>query len=156
MIILDCSGSTYRNKALSKAKGAIVQIMESAYLQRARTSLIQLSGQGIEITIPAKRAMIKPYSKIEQIKGGGGTPLLQGLKTALATMKKESRRFPDEAQHLIIFTDGRSKEQFNTLTTPADICIVDMESGPSPLGRCKQIARTLNAKLLALDELPIV
>lgn len=156
VIVLDCSGSTYRNQALQRALGAVLYLLEQAYLQRSRTAMIKLYGRGVEIAWSPRRARSNPQPDLRKIRGGGGTPLGAGINAALNLLQREQRRFPNESRQMFLFTDGRSNDRPVSTHNAADIWVVDMESGPLRLQRCERVAAALNARLIPLDSLPVL
>lgn len=155
LIALDCSGSTLKDHRLSAAKGALASLLEMAYLQRSRIAILEIAGPGARLSVPPQRTPKQSADIIEVITGGGGTPLRQGLEQAIEVLERERKRFPQEQQTLVLFTDGRSRDNIDDLRVPCRTLVIDTESGPLRLGRCPQLANAMNGEYLTLDNLPI-
>lgn len=155
LIALDCSGSTLKDQRLSATKGALGSLLEMAYLQRSRIAILEFAGQGARLSVPPQRAPKQHADMIDTIAGGGGTPLRQGLEEAIQLLERERKRLPQEQQTLVLFTDGRSRDAIDDLRVPCRTLVIDTESGPLRLGRCRQLANTMNGEYLTLDNLPV-
>jgi Mg-chelatase subunit ChlD len=144
-----------RDQSLVAAKGVLASLMEIAYVRRVRVGLMQFAGQGVREIGPPQRAPKQVCGWLAGILGGGGTPLRQGLETAIRVLERERKRFPREQQTLILLTDGRSRDALDGIQIPCRTLVIDTERGPIRLGRCRQLASALNAEYLALDSLPL-
>jgi magnesium chelatase subunit ChlD-like protein len=126
-----------------------------AYLQRSRIAILEFAGQGARLSVPPQRTPKQHADMIDTIAGGGGTPLRQGLEKAIQLLERERKRLPQEQQTLVLFTDGRSRDAIDDLRVPCRTLVIDTESGPLRLGRCRQLANTMNGEYLSLDNLPV-
>lgn len=155
LIVLDSSGSTLKDQRLSAAKGALGSLVEAVYSRRLRIGILQFAGKGAWLSVPPRRAPKQALGLTRGIAGGGGTPLRQALEEAVRVLGRERKRFPNEQQTVVLFTDGRSRDRIDGIQIPCRILVIDTETGPLRLGRCRQLASALNGDYLTLDELPI-
>ncbi len=154
MLIVDSSGSTLRGGGLSAAKGVVASLLEAAYHRRARVALLQVSGRDARVLMLPRRAPVHAQRILDQVGGGGGTPLRLGLQRANELLDAQARRSPGQPRTLVVVTDGRSRDRVTDLRPACRTVVVDIERGPVPLGRCRDLARSLDAEYLPLSALP--
>ncbi len=70
-------------------------------------------------------------------------------------LARERKRYPDQSQTLVLFTDGRIRDRVEGLVPRCHCIVVDLEGGMVRLGRSKAIARALDADYIHLDTLPL-
>ncbi|MCF5672629.1 VWA domain-containing protein, partial [Pseudomonas syringae] len=144
---------TRRHHALSQAKGLLSQVFDDAYRRRARLALLTASGntprwqhQGLKAS-----AALNPW--LDGLGAGGGTPLSAALEQAMSWLEQRQQRYPSEQHRVLVLTDGRIKQ---LPALPAFSCaslLIDIEKGPIRLGRAKELASSLGADYLHIDEL---
>lgn len=155
-LLVDTSGSTLKGKGLSMAKGAIKGITASAYRARHRIALVRFGGSGAELITPPGKASKQTGRLLDQLTGGGGTPLAEGLAIADQLLLQEQRKRPMEYQTLIILTDGRVSNLPEPMVSEAQKIIIDMELAPVRLERSRGIAEILKAGYIHVEVLPVV
>lgn len=144
-----------REAGLAAAKGTLASLLETAYRLRARVGILQFAGAGTHLQVPPQRAPREIFGLLQALTAGGGTPLRQGIVDALQLLDRERRRYPTEEQLLALFTDGRSRANLSDIQIPCRLLVIDTETGPVRLGRCRQLAAVLGGEYLALDRLPL-
>lgn len=144
-----------REAGLAAAKGTLASLLETAYRLRARVGILQFAGAGTHLQVPPRRAPREIFGLLQAITAGGGTPLRRGIVEALQVLDREHRRYPNEEQLLALFTDGRSRANLSDIQISCRLLIIDTETGPARLGRCRQLATVLGGEYLALDRLPL-
>jgi magnesium chelatase subunit ChlD-like protein len=144
-----------KESGLAAAKGALVGLLETAYRLRTRVGILQFAGTGTHLRVPPQRVPQDIFGLLQAITAGGGTPLRRGVVAALQVLDRERRRYPNEEQLLVLFTDGRSRANLSDIQIPCRLLVIDTETGPVRLGRCRQLATVLGGDYLALDRLPI-
>jgi magnesium chelatase subunit ChlD-like protein len=155
LILLDCSGSTLKGRGLTTAKGIVASLLEAAYLKRLRTGLVQFGGNDARLTLSPRRASRWLMDMLDRVEGGGGTPLRKGLEAVTQVLRRERHRFPAERQTLVLLTDGRSRDSVHGIPLTCRTVVVDLETGPVGLGRCRQIASALQGQYVHATELPV-
>jgi magnesium chelatase subunit ChlD-like protein len=155
LILLDCSGSTLKGRGLTTAKGIVASLLEAAYLKRFRAGLVQFGGNDARLTLSPRRAPKWLMEILDRVEGGGGTPLRKGLEAVSQVLRRERHRFPAERQTLVLITDGRSRDRIHGIRLACRTVVVDLETGPVGLGRCRRIASALEGKYVHATELPV-
>ncbi len=133
-----------------------MSLLESSYQRRLRVALIQFGGREAEVVLRARRPAKKTRRWLDVIQGGGGTPLRRGLESASALLRRERLRNPQQQQKLVVMTDGRSRESIAGIAFGCEAVVVDTETGPVRIGRCRGLAEALGAEYVAIDALPRV
>nr|WP_244156943.1 VWA domain-containing protein [Pseudomonas coleopterorum] len=154
LVVVDASASTRRHGALAEAKGVLAQVFDDAYWQRARLALLTASGSGPIWQCHGLKASAALQPWLAELGAGGGTPLLAALDQARDWLKQRGRRYPEEAQRCLVFTDGRLKSLDGMAPLACPALLVDMERGPIRLGRARTLASALNAEYRHLEDLP--
>jgi len=139
---------------LSKAKGAVLQIANQAYLKREQLTILAFGNDTVDTILPRVRAPKNIRASLDQIKAGGGTPLLSALKRAQIYLDNLLKKMPDLVINSYLITDGRSKQTVKDIKLPGECTLIDIESSAVKRGRAKQIAQQLGASYLALSGLP--
>lgn len=154
LVVVDASASTRRHGALAEAKGVLAQVFDDAYRQRARLALLTASGSGPIWQCHGLKASAALQPWLAELGAGGGTPLLAALDQARDWLEQRARRYPEEAQRCLVFTDGRLKSLDGVAPLACPALLVDMERGPIRLGRTRTLASALNAEYRHLEDLP--
>lgn len=154
LVVVDASASTRRHGALAEAKGVLAQVFDDAYRQRARLALLTASGSGPIWQCHGLKASAALQPWLAELGAGGGTPLLAALDQARDWLEQRGRRYPEEAQRCLVFTDGRLKSLDGVAPLACLALLVDMERGPIRLGRARTLASALKAEYRHLEDLP--
>ena len=101
---VDASGSAAVAR-LSEAKGAVEQLLARAYSRRDHVALLSFRGAQAELLLPPTRSLVLAKNRLRSLPGGGGTPLADGLKTALETALRA--RSKGMTPTIAILTDGK-------------------------------------------------
>lgn len=153
-MVVDTSASTRRHGALAEAKGVLAQVFDDAYRQRARLALLTASGSGPIWQCHGLKASAALQPWLAELGAGGGTPLLAALDQARDWLEQRGRRYPEEDQRCLVFTDGRLKSLDGVAPLACPALLVDMERGPIRLGRARTLASALKAEYRHLEDLP--
>jgi len=102
---VDASGSTALQR-LGEAKGAVELLLAEAYVTRTHAALIVFRGEGAETLLAPTRSLARAKAQLEDLPGGGGTPLAAGLEATHLLALSERRRGRDVLA--VILTDGRA------------------------------------------------
>ena len=152
IIAVDCSASAMVGGALVQIKGAVQQLLQQAYFNRQRVALVSFSGRQVKTLLGVRRPPKDYQSLLDAMFGGGGTP----LRLAFLEMNQLCLKFRQQVKgetQVALFTDGRSNDELPMLN--ATTLIVDTEFHRVPLGRCKMLAKQLNADYVHLRDLPV-
>lgn len=140
-LVLDCSASMLAGRNLALAKGLLQQWAQQIYRQRAHLCVIGFGGGDVRVLqTPRKAARINEHW-ITPIRGGGGTPVVQGLHQADQILAQARNKNPRLHTALWLLTDGRFPD-LPPRPHHADTCaVVDFENAPVRLGRALQLAQ---------------
>jgi len=154
VILLDSSGSTLRAGALAMAKGVVAALFRDAYLRRQQVALLQIAGDLGGWILTPQRAPRRAEPLLSAIHAGGGTPLRHALQHTRARLELLRRQRPSLRPLLVLLTDGRTRDPLQDLRLPYPTLLVDLETGPVRLARCRRLARALGATYVHAEALP--
>ncbi|WP_340298170.1 MULTISPECIES: magnesium chelatase subunit D [unclassified Roseobacter] len=105
IFVVDASGSSAMSR-MAEAKGAIELMLAEAYARRDHVALVAFRGAGADILLNPTRSLVQTKRRLQDLPGGGGTPLAAGLKSALdlAVLTIGKGMTPSIA----VLTDGRA------------------------------------------------
>ncbi len=104
IFVVDASGSMALSR-MDQAKGALIRLLQRAYLYRDKVALISFRGDRAEVLLPPSRSVELARRALDGLAVGGGTPLAAGLKAALELATRQ----PDASRTLmVLLTDGRA------------------------------------------------
>ena len=105
IFVVDASGSSAMSR-MAEAKGAIELMLAEAYARRDHVALVAFRGAGADILLNPTRSLVQTKRRLQDLPGGGGTPLAAGLKSALdlAVLTSGKGMTPSIA----VLTDGRA------------------------------------------------
>lgn len=106
LIAVDASGSMAAGR-IAQAKGALLKLMRTAYLNRDRVALVAFRGESAEVLLEPTRSVTLARQVIDRLPAGGGTPLSAGLLEALRLAQRAKSRSSQQTI-LLLFTDGRA------------------------------------------------
>jgi magnesium chelatase subunit D len=151
LVLLDTSHSVLDGQGFAKAKAAIIQLAEQAYLQRQQLVIFGFGNQEVKELLTQRRAPKALRLWLDSIKAGGGTPLNQMLTHAQHYQKKLQRRQKNIRIHNYLLTDGRTKKMPAPLILSGKITVIDIEQSVIKRGKCQAIAQVLKAEYVKLD-----
>lgn len=102
---VDASGSMAANR-IAQAKGALLRLLQRAYVHRDRVALVSFRGIQAETVLSPSRSVQRAMDAVARLAVGGGTPLAAGLAEALRIAR--ATRGTGEPVLLVLFTDGRA------------------------------------------------
>jgi magnesium chelatase subunit ChlD-like protein len=155
--VLDCSGSMRTGKQLALAQGALQQLHQRAYQQRAKIALITYAGDAAVVRVHPTAA--RPFNTLQMhnwlpaLQAGGATPLTIGITTADVLLAKQRRREPNQQCWLWLLSDGRSNELPERPLHADIVQIIDCEQQRIALNRCHALAERWQADYLTLNDL---
>jgi magnesium chelatase subunit D len=162
VVAVDASGSMGTHQRVEAATGAVLGLLADAYLRRDRVALLTFRGDSAEVVLPPTASVELARTRLAELPTGGVTPLAEGITVALAI----SRRAATDGWPplLVLVTDGRATghkgaaERAEAAATDVaaanlDVVVVDAEDGPTRLGLARQLATTMGARYVHLDEM---
>jgi magnesium chelatase subunit D len=151
LILLDTSASTLTQNLSSLAKSVVLNIAQSAYLQRDKMSVLGFGNDQVETIIKAGRAPKKIVSHLDEICATGGTPLRLALQNATNSIKSLTKEYPSLQLFCYLITDGRSRVNIGDLKLSVPTLLIDIEKSQVKRGRGKVLATQLDASYLAIQ-----
>jgi len=148
-VLLDTSSSTLSNNALTTTLGIVKGLCSSAYTKRNHFAVTHFGNNNVLTLFNPRRAPKNIEKDLIKLNAGGGTPLRKGLLSARQTLNKLQKEY--SSQTLYVFTDGRSREQVDDLIMPCKTVVIDTEKNTIALGKCKQLAKHLNAEYIHMN-----
>ncbi|MET0377537.1 MAG: VWA domain-containing protein [Spongiibacteraceae bacterium] len=155
--VLDCSGSMLVGKQLALAQGALQQLHQRAYQQRADIALVTYAGD--EAVIRLRPTAARPLNALQMnrplplLQGGGATPITLGIAKADTLLAENRRRNPSQQTWLWLISDGRSKELPERPAHADVVQVIDCEQQRIALNRCRVIAERWQADYQTLNDL---
>ena len=150
LILLDCSASVLGQAAFAKAKGAILDIAQQAYLKREQICVFTFGNNQIQQVQAQVRAPKDISDLLNQLKAGGGTPFREGLLEVSEWLMGFHRKNIDFVSQTYIFSDGRTRSEIADIHLEGEVCFVDIEIGPIKRGRAQALAQSIGADYLYL------
>ena len=106
VFVVDASGSMAANR-MAQAKGALMRLLEKAYLHRDQVSLISFQRSVARVLLQPTRSVASARLAVEAVPAGGATPLAAGLLRGLDTIRIARLQGAGKAM-MIVLTDGRA------------------------------------------------
>jgi magnesium chelatase subunit D len=160
IFIVDASGSAALAR-LGEAKGAVELLLADSYVRRDEVALIAFRGEVAEVLLAPTRSLARAKRALQDLPGGGGTPLAAGLEAAAklgAAVQAKGRSVT-----AVVLTDGRANVAREAGLDPmADaeaagrafrglgLKSVFIDTSPRPRGEGARLAAAMGARLIAL------
>ncbi len=163
LFIIDTSGSMLSDDRFATVKGYVISLLENSYAKRLRVAIVSCGGGGARLELPFTSSAELAAKRIENLKGGGTTPLVQATGIAANIIEQ----LKDENLSIYLLSDGRynrsrtGKEtgqlmDFGSLCKARQVPLTLINSGPenrTAIARTALLARRLQASCLRLGEL---
>jgi magnesium chelatase subunit D len=160
LFLVDASGSMAARKRMSAVKGAVLSLLNDAYQRRDKVALISFRGEGARILLPPTSSVSLAAPRLEELPTGGRTPLAAGIEKAAEVLKREEQRDRERRPLLVLLTDGRATAGPDPQVAAARMSslgatsfVVDTEEGYVRLGMAVELAESMGARCLRLEEL---
>jgi magnesium chelatase subunit D len=160
LFLVDASGSMAARKRMSAVKGAVLSLLNDAYQRRDKVALISFRGEGANILLPPTSSVALAAPRLQDLPTGGRTPLAAGIEKAAEVLKRERLRDRERRPLVVLLTDGRATVGPDPQVAAARLrslgassLVVDTEEGYVRLGMAGELARTMGARCLRLEEL---
>jgi magnesium chelatase subunit D len=160
LFLVDASGSMAARKRMSAVKGAVLSLLNDAYQRRDKVALISFRGESANILLPPTSSVALAAPRLEELPTGGRTPLAVGIEKAAEVLEREKLRDRERRPLVVLLTDGRATAGSDPQVAAARLrslgatsFVVDTEEGYVRLGMAGELARTMGARCLRLEEL---
>ncbi|MCA1848780.1 MAG: VWA domain-containing protein, partial [Actinobacteria bacterium] len=160
LFLVDASGSMAARKRMSAVKGAVLSLLADAYQRRDKVGLVSFRGEGAQVLLPPTASVELAAPRLEELPTGGRTPLAAGLEKAAEILARERLRDGERRPLLVLLTDGRTTAgpdprraapRLRSLEVAS--VVVNTEEGYVRLGMAEEIADSLGARYLRLEDL---
>jgi magnesium chelatase subunit D len=162
VVAVDASGSMGTHQRVEAATGAVLGLLADAYLRRDRVSMVTFRAGSAEVVLPPTASVELARTRLAELPTGGVTPLAEGIEAALSIARRAAA--DGWPPLLVLITDGRATghEQAADRARAAaaevaaaglEVVVVDAEDGPTRLGLAEQLAATMGARHLRLEEM---
>ncbi len=111
VFIVDASGSMAINR-MRQAKGAVSQLLQSAYVHRDQVALIAFRGQMAQVLLPPSQSVERAKRALDVLPTGGGTPLASALYMGWQEAVQMRSKGITQSM-LVLITDGRGNIAYN-------------------------------------------
>lgn len=163
LFCVDASGSMAARTRMQQVKAAVLSLLLDAYRRRDRVGLVTFRGDAGSLTLPPTSSVEIAAARLEELPGGGRTPLVEGMLTALETLRIEAIRDPDRRPLLVLVTDGRATYGPDAVERSRALArqiaglglatlVIDCETGRFRLGLAADLAADLRAQYVPLGE----
>jgi len=160
LFLVDASGSMAARKRMSAVKGAVLSLLNDAYQRRDKVALISFRGEGANILLPPTSSVALAAPRLEDLPTGGRTPLAAGIEKAAEVLKREELRDRERRPLVVLLTDGKATAGSDPRVAAARLrslgatsFVVDTEEGYVRLGMAGELAGSMGARCLRLEEL---
>lgn len=167
LFVVDASGSMAAQRRMEVVKGSVLALLTDAYQRRDEVGVIGFRGESANMILSPTRSVELAEQSLKELPTGGRTPLSHALQLAFETLNQSSEQ--DKAPPLLILlSDGKANVplvegndpwrealQLAGLIAEKGVpgLVLDTESGYLRLGRARQLAQTLGAEYMPLENL---
>ncbi len=162
VMAVDASGSMGTHRRVSAATGAVLGLLADAYLRRDRVAMVTFRGDTADVVLPPTASIELARTRLAELPTGGVTPLAEGISAGLSIARRAAG--DGWPPLFVLITDGRATGHRSALdrarAAAAEVAaagiavvVVDAEDGPTRLGLAEQLAATMHARYLRLDEM---
>ena len=160
LFVVDASGSMGARRRMSAVKGAVLSLLADAYQRRDKVGLISFRGEAAELLLSPTASVDLAAPRLEGLPTGGRTPLSAGLEKAAEVLKRERLKEKERRPLLVLLTDGRATAGPDPRRTARMLrglevasVVVDTEEGFVRLGMASEVADSMGARCLRLEDL---
>ena len=145
LVLLDTSASTLHGNGFAKAKAAVLDIAQQAYLVREQLAIIGFGNEQAELLLPSVRAPKALRSWLDDLSAAGGTPLREGLLRAKNYQLSLLSKTPGLKLKNYLITDGKTSHSLQGLDLIGESLVIDIEQSDVKRGKAQQLADQLGA-----------
>ena len=169
LFVVDASGSMAALQRMEAVKGAVIALLRDAYQRRDEVGVIAFRGAEARLLLPPTRNVDAAERQLRELPTGGRTPLAHALHLAGEVLSRASGALHAEPL-LVVLSDGHAnvslagrdnddpwQQSLDCARRLAErglaALVLDTEVGFVRLGRAQELAATLGAQCLTLEEL---
>ncbi len=107
VFVVDASASMDAEQRMAATKGAILSLLQDAYVRRDRVAVVIFKNRTAEVVLRPTSSISLARRRLERLSVGGTTPLTHGLMAGYKVVKTELLRDPTIRPLLVLISDGR-------------------------------------------------
>src|SRR3984893_2012847 len=107
VFMVDASASMDAEQRMTATKGAILSLLQDAYVRRERVAVVVFKNRAAEVVLRPTSSVSLAQRRLERLSVGGTTPLTHGLMAGYKVVKTELSRDPSMRPLLVLISDGR-------------------------------------------------
>ena len=107
VFVVDASASMDAEQRMAATKGAILSLLQDAYVRRDRVAVVIFKNRTAEVVLRPTSSVSLARRRLEKLSVGGTTPLTHGLMAGYKVVKTELLRDPTVRPLLVLISDGR-------------------------------------------------
>jgi magnesium chelatase subunit D len=107
VFVVDASASMDAEQRMAATKGAILSLLQDAYVRRDRVAVVVFKNRSAEVVLRPTSSVSLAQRRLERMSVGGTTPLTHGLMAGYGVVKTELTRDPSVRPLLVLISDGR-------------------------------------------------
>ncbi len=107
VFVVDASASMDAEQRMAATKGAILSLLQDAYVRRDRVAVVIFKNRSAEVVLRPTSSVQLAQRRLERMSVGGTTPLTHGLMAGYKVIRTELMRDPSTRPLLVLISDGR-------------------------------------------------
>jgi magnesium chelatase subunit D len=107
VFVVDASASMDAEQRMAATKGAILSLLQDAYVRRDRVAVVVFKNRTAEVVLRPTSSVSLAQRRLERMSVGGTTPLTHGLMAGYKVVKNEQARDPSVRPLMVLISDGR-------------------------------------------------
>jgi magnesium chelatase subunit D len=107
VFVVDASASMDAEQRMAATKGAILSLLQDAYVRRDRVAVVVFKNRSAEVVLRPTSSVQLAQRRLERLSVGGTTPLTHGLMAGYNIIQAERIRDPSVRPLLVLISDGR-------------------------------------------------
>src|SRR5438105_4049081 len=107
VFVVDASASMDAEQRMAATKGAILSLLQDAYVRRDRVAVVIFKNRSAEVVLRPTSSVSLAQRRLERLSVGGTTPLTHGLMAGYKVIRSELTRDPSVRPLLVLISDGR-------------------------------------------------
>ncbi len=107
VFVVDASASMDAEQRMAATKGAILSLLQDAYVRRDKVAVVIFKNRSAEVVLRPTSSVSLAQRRLERLSVGGTTPLTHGLMAGYKVIRGELMRDPTIRPLLVLISDGR-------------------------------------------------
>jgi magnesium chelatase subunit D len=107
VFVVDASASMDAEQRMAATKGAILSLLQDAYVRRDRVAVVIFKNRSAEVVLRPTSSVSLAQRRLERLSVGGTTPLTHWLMAGYKVIRAELTRDPSIRSLLVLISDGR-------------------------------------------------